>query len=202
MFPVRWRTGPVALRGGRHGAATAPPARGPGTVVASGVGSAMASPPRLSFTLCVDSFDRGCHVCEHPQRARDPWPEASTSAKSGSTTPEYSRVPPGRAVVVEAERSRVERGRPRARGPAHSGGCGGTSNNPARIDWPRRLAGRAAWRRHCPSGEGARRRGRQWRRFGNGLTAAGGGVRSRVCSRLNPKSDRGCPHRSGSLAGP
>jgi hypothetical protein len=43
--------------------------------------------------------------------------------------------------------------------------------NPA-GDWPRRLAGRAAWRRHCPSGEGARHRVRQWRRFGNGLTAA------------------------------
>jgi hypothetical protein len=40
-------------------------------------------------------------------------------------------------------------------------------------DWPRRLAGRAAWRRPCPSGEGARHRVRQWRRFGNGLTAAG-----------------------------
>ena len=40
--------------------------------------------------------------------------------------------------------------------------------------WPRRLAGRAAWRRHCPSGEGARYVLRQWRRFGNGLTAAGG----------------------------
>jgi hypothetical protein len=39
-------------------------------------------------------------------------------------------------------------------------------------DWPRRLAGRAAWRRHCPSGEGARYPLRQWRRFGNGLTAA------------------------------
>jgi hypothetical protein len=39
-------------------------------------------------------------------------------------------------------------------------------------DWPRRLAGRAAWRRHCPSGEGARHRVRQWRRFGNGLAAA------------------------------
>ena len=38
--------------------------------------------------------------------------------------------------------------------------------------WPRRLAGRAAWRRHCPSGEGARHRACQWRRFGNGLTAA------------------------------
>ena len=39
-------------------------------------------------------------------------------------------------------------------------------------DWPHRLAGRAAWRRHCPSGEGARRGALQWRRFGNGLTAA------------------------------
>ena len=119
---------PIALRGGRHGAATAPPARGPGTRCANGVGSAMASPPRLSFKLCVHSFDRDCQVCEHPQRARDPWPAASPTAKSGSMTPDYSRVPPGRAVVVEAERSRVERGRPRDRGPAHSGGCGGTSN--------------------------------------------------------------------------
>jgi hypothetical protein len=41
-----------------------------------------------------------------------------------------------------------------------------------RWDWPHRLAGRAAWRRHCPSGEGARRGALQWRRFGNGLTAA------------------------------
>ena len=174
---------PIALRGGRHGAATAPPARGPGTWCADGVGSAMASPPRVSFMLHVHAFDRERHVCEHPQRARDPWPEASTSAKSGSMTPEYSRVPPGRAVVVEAERSRVERGRPRDRGPARSGGCGGTSN-PRCADalqrsstappayWPRRLAGRAAWRRHCPSGEGARHRACQRRRFGNGLTAA------------------------------
>jgi hypothetical protein len=38
--------------------------------------------------------------------------------------------------------------------------------------WPRRLTGRAAWRRHCPSGEGARHVLRQWRGFGNGLTAA------------------------------
>ena len=107
----RPHTGPVALRGGRHGAATAPPARGPGTVRANGVGSAMASPPRVMFTLCVHSSVRECHACEHPQRARDPWPEASTSAKSGSVTSDYSRVPPGRAVVVEADRSRVERGR-------------------------------------------------------------------------------------------
>ena len=135
----RWRRSaharvlaPIALRGGRHGAATAPPARGPGTRYASGVGSAMASPPRLSFMLHLHSLDRDCHVCEHPQRARDPWPEASTSAKSGSMRTEYSRVPPGRAVVVEAERSRVERGRPRDRGPAHSGGCGRTSN--ARLE--------------------------------------------------------------------
>jgi hypothetical protein len=175
-------TGPVALRGGRHGAATAPPARGPGTCCASGVSSAMASPPRLSFSVRVKS--RECHACEHPQRARDPWPEASTSAKSGSMRTEYSRVPPGRAVVVEAERSRVERGRPRDRGPARSGGCGRTSKCPQRkvrwnanrpappAYWPRRLAGRAAWRRHCPSGEGARHLLRQWRQFGNGLTAA------------------------------
>ena len=183
-FHVRPRTGPVALRGGRHGAARAPPARGPGTVCSSGVGSALASPPRLILSVRVNS--RECHACEHPQRARDPWPEASTSAKSGSMTPEYSRVPPGRAVVVEAERSRVERGRPRDRGPARSGGCGRTSNCPQRTVhsnfkrpaspayWPRRLAGRAAWRRHCPSGEGARHRVCQWRRFGNGLTAARG----------------------------
>ena len=46
-FSGRPRTGPVALRGGRHGAARAPPARGPGTVIANGVGSAMASPPRV-----------------------------------------------------------------------------------------------------------------------------------------------------------
>jgi hypothetical protein len=166
-FHLRPCTGPVALRGGRHGAATAPPARGPGTVFASGVGSAMATPPRLIFRLRVHSFDREYHVCEHPQRARDPWPEASTSAKSGSYGPEYSRVPPGRAVVVEAERSRVERGRPRDRGPARSGGCGGTSDPRRAVAlqrsstappayWPHRLAGRAAWRRHCPSGEGAR----------------------------------------------
>ena len=136
---MRWRRSsdaavlaPVALRGGRLGAATAPPARGPGTRCANGVGSAMATPPRVMFTLCVHSFDRDRHPCEHPQRARDPWPEASTSAKSGSMTPEYSRVPPGRAVVVEAERSRVERGRPRDRGPARSEGCGRTSNCPAR----------------------------------------------------------------------
>jgi hypothetical protein len=44
------------------------------------------------------------------------------------------------------------------------------------VDWPHRLAGRAAWRRHCPSGEGARHAVRQWRRFGNGLTAALGSV--------------------------
>ena len=169
---------------------------GPDTMSANGVGSAMASPPRLIFTCCVHSrwtsryarIHRDGHVCEHPQRARDPWPEASTSAKSGSMTPEYSRVPPGRAVVVEAERSRVERGRPRDRGPARSGGCGGTSKSPQRrvrwdasrqappAYWPRRLAGRAAWRRHCPSGEGARHRACQWRRFGNGLTAAGVGM--------------------------
>jgi hypothetical protein len=124
---------PVALRGGRHGAATAPPARGPGAVRSNGVGSAMASPPRLGFIRCVKSFDRDCHVCEHPQRARDPWPEASTSAKAGSCGFEFSRVPPGRAVVVEAERSRVERGRPRDRGPARSGGCGRTSDSPARL---------------------------------------------------------------------
>jgi len=46
--------------------------------------------------------------------------------------------------------------------------------NPA-GDWPRRLAGRAAGRRHCPSGEGARYAVCGWRRFGNGLTAAGVG---------------------------
>ena len=126
VAPAYWP--PVALRGGRHGAATAPPARGPGTRCANGVGSAMASPPRLIFMLHVHSFDRDCHACEHPQRARDPWPAASPTAKSGSLRTEHSRVPPGRAVVVEAERSRVERGRPRDRGPAHSGGCGGTSN--------------------------------------------------------------------------
>ena len=51
-FSGRPRTGPVALRGGRHGAATAPPARGPGTVRASGVGSAMASPPRGTTRTC------------------------------------------------------------------------------------------------------------------------------------------------------
>ena len=79
----------------------------------------------------ITSRQRELHVCEHPQRARDPWPEASTSAKSGSQLTDYSRVPPGRAVVVEAERSRVERGRPRDRGPARSGGCGRTSNCPA-----------------------------------------------------------------------
>ena len=74
--------------------------------------------------------------------------------------------------------------RPRDRGPARSGGCGGTSDSPLSqlrsnakwsappAYWPRRLAGRAAWRRHCPSGEGARHRVRQWRRFGNNLTAA------------------------------
>jgi len=128
-MPIPQGTGPVALRGGRLGAATAPPARGPGTRSSNGVGSAMASPPRLSFSVRVNS--RECHVCEHPQRARDPWPEASTSAKSGSIASEYSRVPPGRAVVVEAERSRVERGRPRDRGSARSGGCGGTSKGPA-----------------------------------------------------------------------
>jgi hypothetical protein len=132
-FLWRPRTGPVALRGGRHGAATAPPARGPDTRCANGVGSAMASPPRSIFMLCVHSFERDHYACEHPQRARDPWPEASTSAKAGSCGFEYSRVPPGRAVVVEAERSRVERGRPRDRGPARSGGCGRTSNNPARL---------------------------------------------------------------------
>gem|GEM_PF-4156361 len=132
---------PVALRGGRHGAATAPPARGPGTVRADGVGSAMALPPRVSFMLHVHAFDRECHVCEHPQRARDPWPEASTSAKAGSCGFEYSRVPPGRAVVVEAERSRVERGRPRDRGPARSGGCGRTSDSPARLLAPIALRG-------------------------------------------------------------
>ena len=130
--PIPQGTGPVALRGGRHGAATAPPARGPGTRCANGVGSAMASPPRLTFMLRVHSFDRDCHACEHPQRARDPWPAASPTAKSGSLRPEYSRVPPGRAVVVEAERSRVARGRPRDRGPARSGGCGRTLNCPAR----------------------------------------------------------------------
>jgi hypothetical protein len=142
---VLWRprTGPVALRGGRLGAATAPPARGPGTRCANGVGSAMASPPRLMFTLYVHSFDRDCHVCEHPQRARDPWPEASTSAKSGSLRTDYSRVPPGRAVVVEAERSRVERGRPRDRGPARSGGCGRTSTFATRTAFERPTSGPA-----------------------------------------------------------
>ena len=83
-----------------------------------------------------DDEQRECDACEHPQRARDPWPEASTSAKSGSVGTDYSRVPPGRAVVVEAERSRVERGRPRDRGPARSGGCGGTSQRFAQSgDW-------------------------------------------------------------------
>ena len=81
----------------------------------------------LDFQVVLACMLRACHVCEHPQRARDPWPAASPTAKSGSMIPDYSRVPPGRAVVVEAERSRVERGRPRDRGPAHSGGCGGTS---------------------------------------------------------------------------
>jgi hypothetical protein len=38
--------------------------------------------------------------------------------------------------------------------------------------WPHRLAGRAAGRRLCPSGEGARHLTCQWRRFGNGITAA------------------------------
>jgi hypothetical protein len=149
-FHSRPRTGPVALRGGRLGAARAPPARGPGTVCASGVGSAMASPPRLSFTQCVHSLDRARHACEHPQRARDPWPEASTSAKSGSLRTEYSRVPPGRAVVVEAERSRVERGRPRDRGPARSGGCGGTSKRSAQSEG----SGRTSNRPDCGIGRG------------------------------------------------
>jgi len=53
------------------------------------------------------------------------------------------------------------------------------------VYWPHRLAGRAAWRRHCPSGEGARHRARQWRRFGNGLTAAPG---LHVASALRPAS--------------
>ena len=56
--------------------------------------------------------------------------------------------------------------------------------------WPRRLAGRAAWRRHCPSGEGARHRACQWRRFGNGLTAALG---FHVASVLRPASSRPRP---------
>ena len=48
-------TGPIALRGGRHGAATAPPARGPGTSCANGVGSAMASPPRVQSCCFCES---------------------------------------------------------------------------------------------------------------------------------------------------
>ena len=152
VAPAYWP--PVALRGGRHGAATAPPARGPGTVCANGVGSAMASPPRLTFMLHVHSFDRDCRVCEHPQRARDPWPAASPTAKSGSLRTEYSRVPPGRAVVVEAERSRVERGRPRDRGPAHSGGCGGTSNVATKCAFERQSPGPARLLAPSPCGAG------------------------------------------------
>jgi len=199
-FSSRPRTGPVALRGGRLGAATAPPARGPGMPWANGVGSAMASPPRVSFTKFVHSLDRACHVCEHPQRARDPWPEASTSAKSGSRIPDYSRVPTGRAVVVEAERSRVERGRPRDRGPARSGGCGGTSGSPlSPLRSDAKWSAPSAYWPPSPCGAGGMapplplRRGgqapcapvasvRQWpHRRGRGTVEAVGAPRARLC---------------------
>ena len=61
----RLPTGPVALRGGRQGAARAPPARGPGTVCASGVGSAMASPPLavLRVARLVQGYFAGAIGC-------------------------------------------------------------------------------------------------------------------------------------------
>jgi hypothetical protein len=67
MVRPRPPTGPVALRGGRHGAATAPPARGPGTVFANGVGSAMASPPRVDHAnMRHEGNLRAISACAHP----------------------------------------------------------------------------------------------------------------------------------------
>ena len=113
----------------------------------------------------VTSHRRACHVCEHPQRARDPWPEASTSAKSGSELTDFSRVPPGRAVVVEAERSRVERGRPRDRGPARSEGCGRTSNSPAHREGCGRTSNTPAHSEVCRETSTERRDRRSWHLF-------------------------------------
>jgi hypothetical protein len=133
----------VARRRSRRGLAPSPcgaggmapplPLRRRGQAADAPMASVRQWPHRRVWVSCCECNHLDGHACEHPQRARDPWPEASTSAKAGSCGFEYSRVPPGRAVVVEAERSRVERGRPRDRGPARSGGCGRTSRCPARL---------------------------------------------------------------------
>jgi len=126
-------------------------------------------PHRRVWCSASAHIHRDGHVCEHPQRARDPWPEASTSAKSGSLRTEYSRVPTGRALVVEAERSRVERGRPRARGPARSEGCGRTSNSPALSEVCRQTSSRPAHRKGCHRTSPENRDRRSWHLF---LTSA------------------------------
>ena len=165
---------PIALRGGRGGARDVPltpaywppspcgaggmapplPLRRGGQAPVAPVASVRQWPHRRAWVSCCACTHRECHACEHPQRARDPWPEASTSAKSGSCGFDYSRVPPGRAVVVEAERSRVERGRPRDRGPARSGGCGGTSIDPPKSTFESQTSGPARLLAPSPCGAG------------------------------------------------
>jgi len=86
MFHSRPSTGPIALRGGRHGAATAPPARGPGTRCASGVGSAMASPPRVGEPHDVDvrlASTRSEHGTPGPRRRQARSPAASLPITPG-----------------------------------------------------------------------------------------------------------------------
>jgi hypothetical protein len=154
----------VARRRSRRGLAPSPcgaggmapplPLRRGGQAPCAPMASVRQWPHRRVWVSCCERNHLDGHACEHPQRARDPWPEASTSAKSGSLRTEYSRVPPGRAVVVEAERSRVERGRPRDGGPARSGGCGGTSIDPPKSAFERQTSGPARLLAPSPCGAG------------------------------------------------
>jgi hypothetical protein len=83
MVRPRPPTGPVALRGGRHGAATAPPARGPGTCCASGVGSAMASPPRGGPREHATRWQPACHKCLRSTGFIPPIPRPPSGPLSG-----------------------------------------------------------------------------------------------------------------------
>jgi hypothetical protein len=111
-FHSRPCTGPVALRGGRHGAATAPPARGPGTRCANGVGSAMASPPRLIFTgrrrAIIVHITRASTRSEHgtpgPRRRQARRPAAAVSNTPGCRPDERLSSRPRGAGWNEAVR--------------------------------------------------------------------------------------------------
>ena len=107
-------------------------------------------------------------------------PAASTGPLARGVDKREVRQHENRLLPGANRTSGCRRGREEPGGARPSAGQGSRAQRrvrsnfqrPARVDWPRRLAGRAAWRRHCPSGEGARHPMCQWRRFGNGLTAA------------------------------